>query len=355
MTRFPNQFNAGPGLSVGYGHVASGSTGTFAIDSAVDRIGVRYTCESTKPIAAFWLFQTAVTGTAGNVTNECELRDGNASSASIPGSTVHRTAPSVGSVGANRWCRWVFDTTYTPAVNETVWCVVRATNGAPATDFATYRALVASLKHGRGFGDTYLGYTSTNSFSSGTSVLNLTSMIEFSDGTMVGIPITAVSLTGYTSNTLYRGAEFEPMAEDFPLKAIGAIAAPAWHNVTNGIRIYRADQLPGDTPLHEWTAPNDFSLSQGAGRFVLPTPVVLRGGVGHIVVVKPASNSQRPFRLDVADWSSYPTEMAAFRKASGVGIPIQESAGTWVRQDHWAGLTLEADTFPGAGGSRLVA
>lgn len=354
MSRFPNQFSAGAGLVLGTPYIASGTTSTFTLNASTNRIGFRYTAETTKPIAGFWLFQTAVTGTAGNVTNEGELRNQNAT-VTIPGATVHRTAASIGSVGANRWCRWLFDTTYTPALNETVWCSVRPTNGAPATDFATYRTNVATQRWGRFVGDSFIGYTSTNSWTGSTLVANLVALLEFDDGSLIGVPWTAISSATYTNNTAFRGVEFPAQPEDWWVFAINGIAGFNWHNQTNGIRIYGSDQIPTDTPLAQWDTPNEASLSSGAGRFVLPTPFLMRAGRGHILGCVPTANSQRPVVLSVADTASYTSQLEALRSSSCGGVPIQANGSAWTRYDGFSAVAIEGFRFPDLGGARLVA
>lgn len=293
---------------------------------------VPFMASRTTAIVACYCMLDATTGTRANVTMTGSLYN-QGSSASKAGTTQRATVTGVTLPASDdKWIKFQFASSYTPAVGEILWFVVENTAAAPATDYPSIVTAWAGSSADQPENNSgMVGWTTTTGFSgASSSFTKRLFVIEYADGTVEGWPCSATTTTPFTSNQLERGI-FIPAAP-FPYQ-IGSIYTHAATTSLVAGAVYADGTAPGGTALGTWAYGTDTNetIDELMGVKILDTPIDVPANTAIRVVVDMSVNNATPSCFTIEGYSDYSAVFDAFFNAGSlVGYGTQDDgAGGW--------------------------
>jgi hypothetical protein len=257
-------------------------------------VATRFSAGSTAGLTEARIFLDLTTGTRANVSLRARMYT--AAANGQPSTTLVATSDAITYPSADdRWVTASFSSPPALTRGNLYFVVWDNTASAPATDFP---GILTQTNHGYGSLNAFsvAGYTTANGFSTGGSVqLEMPAIFSFNNGLNTGQPFTQQGVV-FANNTLWRGSVFPNRVKNYPIFAF--VCNPT---TPTEFRIYRSNQLPGDTPI--------FSQSISAGERVsqicyLDPPLTLTGSADFYIVQNASVNSTAPNHGQIEDYSS---------------------------------------------------
>lgn len=298
-----------------------GTNHNVALSSANSGEGWRFVAPASLPLVDVYIFTTASSGAAGNVTVQLRAYG---SSATVPAAGNHSTVTAAWNGTANRWNKYTFGSPFTVTAGVVYWVTIANADGSPATNFPTVQgSLVGQIGAQQPM---FLAHTTSNAWTSGTPTTAgwPTVVLRFTDGTttiLYGVPYTQTA--NYASNQLRRGLRIESL--DSPVTVFGVrMNVPA---SMGNLEFYEGTTAPAGTLVR---AADAFPTNSQAGAqgFLIPD-IKLKAGTNYRVVTTFTGNSTTPAYWNIQDGSAYADLQAAGYANNMIYGTIDNGSGGW--------------------------
>jgi hypothetical protein len=232
----------------------------YVYNTSGNAIAGRVNLPVAKTLNTVYYFVTAHTGTPQVI---FELRD---DTANKPGTTLHASANST--PGGTGWKTFT-GLSFAMTAGTKYWPIVGDNDGATAGGATVLRSMTVT-------GATpvdvhfYNGFSTTDGWGTQTSSAVVGAiLLDFSDSTTMGWPITAVAAS--TSNTNRRGWNFST-GFTAPIRILGMVAFATTLTNSSGVEAYEGTTLPGGTTAASGTTGLYVAGTGATAGFVFDTP-----------------------------------------------------------------------------------
>jgi hypothetical protein len=333
---------------------ATALSSAYTYGSAGNVLGIRYSALKASGIDKLYVYVDTVTGTAGNVSLRCEIRNEHTSLATQPGSSVLKAAVISSTPSSGHWVVFDFSASpYVPAVGEVLWFVLYNAAAAPATDFPNLlSANAAAVPFVQNAPNQFRMYASTNGFSTaGTILQGRVAVVKHTDGTIQGCAFTRLNTGSFSSSTRERGIVIESLdlaTWVYCLTYIANLAAPV-----SGVKIYGAGNAGGtqgpNTAITQGVNGWQFAMGSDSGQSrdrVIGTkiiaPILLAANTKYRVVFTYGSVNNSPTVYQIESASDFSDLTLAGAFGNGIGYStVDDGAGGWTDdKSAWGGIAL---------------
>lgn len=309
-------------LAPGMGFIDEiGGTVTQAVNSAYSfgvsgaGVNLNFQAPATDTITDFYFFVSATAGTGGSAL--VELRGDKGSSGFTPSATLI-ASQTVSTLTANTWCHVQFVTpgSVSQATHYNL-CITNA-DASPATNnFTVMYGLAPSSSHNLSK-QWFASGTTSNGFSSVSTVNLALGVIKTGTGIIVGFPYTS-GATGETNNGLRRGMIINTLDSDVALMGVVTDQGNAQFTA---IEIYKGNAAPGSPTF---TIPVDLGGYDG----LLFPEVVLSANTIWRIVGKPITTATNPRYIQIGDYADFADVQNCALGQGKFYHTIDNGAGGW--------------------------
>jgi hypothetical protein len=337
----------------------SGSRTPLALDSAYvhltsgDAIAARYRAPvAGDPINEFYAFVDLTTGTRASISLRCRIYGVDGTGAR-PDSTLLATASSFTYPAADdRWCRFVFDTPYTPAAGEWVMIVVDNNSASPTVNFPSFLNQTAADSVVDGSAVLrILGYETTAGFSAnGTARLEACHVLVTANGNKVyGNPF--CSHTALTAFTGRRGILVDDKCRGLYLGDLRVVSGSTGYQ---SVQIFEFSKPPTSSPFFSRDISGSLDKIAGYASLNLETDTFPGSGPWVICINSTSSVGGNGYML-IEDYSSYSSVFDKFYDNFKYCPTVTESAGNWVvDRSRCGGIAVDVDGFVQFPAGRII-